>query len=54
MFHRAGKAYMKSIVPMKRLGKPGELARAIVYLASDEASFVTGHILSVDGGKSAG
>jgi len=50
----AGKAYMKSVVPMKRLGKPGELARAIVYLASNEASFVTGHILSVDGGKSAG
>jgi NAD(P)-dependent dehydrogenase (short-subunit alcohol dehydrogenase family) len=50
----AGKAYMKSVVPMKRLGKPDELARAILFLASSDASFVTGQILSVDGGKSAG
>jgi NAD(P)-dependent dehydrogenase (short-subunit alcohol dehydrogenase family) len=50
----AGKAYMRSVVPMKRLGKPDELARAILFLASSDASFVTGQILSVDGGKSAG
>ncbi len=49
-----GKAYMRSLVPMKRLGKPDEVARAIVYLGSNDASFVTGQILSVDGGKSAG
>ena len=49
-----GKAYMKSVVPMKRLGKPEEIARAIVYLASNDASFITGQILGVDGGKSAG
>jgi len=35
-------------------GKPDELARAILFLASSDASFVTGQILSVDGGKSAG
>jgi NAD(P)-dependent dehydrogenase (short-subunit alcohol dehydrogenase family) len=50
----AGKSYLRNTVPMKRLGKPDELARAILYLASNEASFVTGQILSVDGGKSAG
>jgi NAD(P)-dependent dehydrogenase (short-subunit alcohol dehydrogenase family) len=36
--------------PMNRLGKPEEVANAVCWLLSDEASFVTGHILSVDGG----
>jgi NAD(P)-dependent dehydrogenase (short-subunit alcohol dehydrogenase family) len=36
--------------PMNRLGKPEEVANAICWLLSDEASFVTGHILNVDGG----
>ncbi|WP_397449152.1 SDR family NAD(P)-dependent oxidoreductase [Pseudomonas sp. NA-150] len=48
-----GKAYMASIVPMQRIGQVEEIARAIVFVASDEASFITGHILNVDGGKSA-
>jgi NAD(P)-dependent dehydrogenase (short-subunit alcohol dehydrogenase family) len=33
------------------LGLPEELANAIVFVASDEASFITGHVLNVDGGK---
>lgn len=36
--------------PLKRMGKPEDIANAYLYLASDEASFVTGAVLSVDGG----
>ncbi|MGB4863020.1 MAG: glucose 1-dehydrogenase [Tepidiformaceae bacterium] len=43
-----------SRTPMGRLGQPGDLEGAIVYLASDAAKFVTGHILYVDGGWTAG
>jgi NAD(P)-dependent dehydrogenase (short-subunit alcohol dehydrogenase family) len=38
---------------MGRLGLSEELANAIVFMASDEASFITGHILNVDGGHTA-
>ena len=41
---------VKTLVPMKRGGSPGEVAAAILWLLSDEASFVTGHALVVDGG----
>lgn len=37
-------------VPMKRMGRPEEVARAVLFLASDEASFITGIDLFVDGG----
>jgi meso-butanediol dehydrogenase/(S,S)-butanediol dehydrogenase/diacetyl reductase len=39
--------------PMRRLGHPEELAQAALFLASDEASFVTGSILAADGGQTA-
>lgn len=48
------KAYLATLNAQKRIGQPDEIARAVLYLASDDASFVTGHILNVDGGKSAG
>jgi len=41
-------------VPMGRLGLSEDIAKAIVFIASDEASFITGHILNLDGGKAAG
>jgi NAD(P)-dependent dehydrogenase (short-subunit alcohol dehydrogenase family) len=47
------KAALVTGVPMGRLGLPEELANAIVFIASDKASFITGHILNVDGGHSA-
>jgi NAD(P)-dependent dehydrogenase (short-subunit alcohol dehydrogenase family) len=40
--------------PLNRVGKPEEIAQAVLYLASDAASFVTGTALVVDGGGTAG
>jgi NAD(P)-dependent dehydrogenase (short-subunit alcohol dehydrogenase family) len=48
------KAALTAGVPLGRLGLTEELADAIVFIASDQAAFITGHILNVDGGKSAG
>ena len=47
------KAGLVAGVPMQRVGEPAEIAQAIVFLASDQSSFTTGQIFSVDGGKSA-
>jgi NAD(P)-dependent dehydrogenase (short-subunit alcohol dehydrogenase family) len=48
------KAALVTTVPMGRLGLTEELANAIVFIASDDASFINGHVLNVDGGKTAG
>jgi 3-oxoacyl-[acyl-carrier protein] reductase len=37
-------------IPLKRLGTPDDVANAVVFLASDEASYITGHVLAVNGG----
>ena len=37
-------------LPLRRMGRPEEVAEAVVWLASDSASFVVGHVLCTDGG----
>jgi NAD(P)-dependent dehydrogenase (short-subunit alcohol dehydrogenase family) len=46
---RQSSAYL----PMGRFGKPEEIAQSVLFLASDDSSFVTGHLLLVDGGNTA-
>jgi len=48
------KAALVKTVPLGRVGDPADIARAAVFLASEKASFITGQILTVDGGKTAG
>ena len=43
-----------SIIPMRRLGQPHEIAGAVAFLLSEEASYITGQTLHVDGGGSVG
>ncbi|MBQ8451850.1 MAG: SDR family oxidoreductase [Clostridia bacterium] len=44
------KEYVKNQTPLARLGKPEDVANAVYFLASDEASFITGEVLVVSGG----
>jgi len=41
---------LKNLVPMKRFGKPEEVASLVGFLASDEASYITGEVISINGG----
>src|SRR6266403_1762199 len=47
------KAGLLAGVPLKRAGRPEEIAQAIVFLASENASFITGQVIGVNGGKTA-
>jgi 3-oxoacyl-[acyl-carrier protein] reductase len=44
------KTALSSQIPLGRLGSPGDVAAAIAYLASEDAAYVTGHVLNVSGG----
>src|SRR5215475_7598733 len=44
------KAVLKTRIPLGRMGSPKDVAAAIVFLASDEAGYITGHVLNVNGG----
>ena len=48
------KAGLLAGIPLRRAGRPEELADAILFVASDKASFITGQIINVNGGKTAG
>jgi NAD(P)-dependent dehydrogenase (short-subunit alcohol dehydrogenase family) len=50
----AAKSVFKDLQPLRRCGLPEDIAHAARWLASEEASFVTGHALAVDGGASCG
>src|SRR5262245_20398813 len=45
---------IKKFIPMKRIGKPEDVARVAVFLASEDAGYITGQVLTVDGGLSLG
>ncbi len=47
------KEQMLKAVPMARMGEPEEIAEAVIWLCSDSASFITGHVMPIDGGLAA-
>jgi NAD(P)-dependent dehydrogenase (short-subunit alcohol dehydrogenase family) len=49
-----GTEFFNQLIPLGRHGRPEEIARSVLYLASDQSSFVTGTTLMVDGGMSCG
>jgi 3-oxoacyl-[acyl-carrier protein] reductase len=45
---------IKKFIPMRRLGQPDDVARVVVFLASAESGYITGQVITVDGGLSLG
>ena len=48
-----GRARIERLTPMGRIGRPGELGGVVVFLASEAARYMTGHVLPIDGGMTA-
>jgi 3-oxoacyl-[acyl-carrier protein] reductase len=44
------KQKLSALIPLTRLGEPEDVARAALFLASDDSSYITGQIISVNGG----
>jgi len=53
VLNKAGE-FVKKVIPMKRVGQPEDVARVVVFLASPAAAYMTGQVLTVDGGLSLG
>jgi 3-oxoacyl-[acyl-carrier protein] reductase len=41
---------LKKMIPMKRFGKPEEVAELVAFLCSDHAAYITGEVISINGG----
>ena len=48
------KEHMMNMIPMKRIADPEDMAEAVIWLCSDAAGFVTGHVMPIDGGMTSG
>ena len=48
-----GESFVAGSTPMGRMGQPGELAPTVLFLASEGASYITGQVIPIDGGRSA-